>query len=455
MDPLLNLLIPQQMKKMVLNPLTASSNESKALKLFCVNVARAAFQHYLDGNLREFDPIVGENACQIRTLMLQEMIVNQTIDKERLGRLVMKLDQLRERIIPNQPTAEEERLEELTDQEKFLIRSHLLTYVRMRSQPTESDESQLDDFCAPLSLKADDLITLITQINPYKTLVDISFKVKSDLSLSSIAYVQKIAKQHLERQRKLDSSLDQSLTPDYAFLAKVLQQPKDANGQNLMATPMFYNIVAIMEHIKMHQHLLILNLDDQHHLAFKADEAGCFIPIDDPSSIENDPAFVIKCKVSNDALETDLMDMIDILKINRGDSLTRFILANAADHPLYAGRCKKMSLKYFENADVKGFLNRIRSTNIDEIKKTLNAQTDRKPINRANASCNPFTLAQVIAEYHSLQALKEEGQRVKQLIAIQHIYCNTLKKEQSVAYEAGEESGLMHSTEFALTEIGQ
>lgn len=454
MDPLLNLLIPQQIQKSVeRNPL---SNDSNALKLLCINVARAAFQHYLDGNLVQFDPIVGENACQIRTLMLQEMIVNQTIDKERLGRLIVKLDLLRERILSNQQPDEEEKLEGVTDQEKFLIRSHLLTYVRKRSKPTESDESQLDDFCAPLSLKAGDLTTHITKINPYKTLVDVSFKVKSDLSLSSVDYVPKIARELLERQKKMKSLMDQSLTPNYAFLAKVLQQPKDVNGQRLMATPMFYNLVAIMEYIKIHQHLLILNLGDQYHLAFKSDETGCLIPIDDSASIENDPAFIIKCEISNDeALETDLMDMIDSLRSNREDSLMRFILANAADHPLYAGRCKEESLKYFDNADVKPFLNRIRSVNMDEIKAALNAQIERKPINRANASCNPFTLAQVIAEYHHLQTLKEEGQRDKQVIAIQHIYCNTLKKERTVACETGEESSLMGSTEFALAEAGK
>lgn len=408
MQPLLDLLVPKKIGlsseevdhslvrgKNTHTKINLSSEETTSLKLICVTVAIHAFQHYLKRDLLQFDALVGENACQIRAAMLQEMIADDCVDESHLAHLILKLESIRERLLAEQPLRREESLEALTHQEKYLILAHLLTCTRDPHNQLRTEESSLNLFSAGKPL------------NSLKSLVELTYQAKRSFSEISVKYVQRMA-------------------TDFPLLKKFMNQEEDANSQGLKCTALYYNFQVLLENIKRHRRILMLHIEGESKLLYQADEKGILQRVQNETSLEGDtPVFVIFYKVNQ---RKALKPLIESLEENVDERVYRAILAQAADHPLFIGHKIEKAMHLFEHQDVKPYIESCKGSTIDEIEAQL-TQVPPKQLKMAEIACKPAPLAEVILAHHVYKRLKVEGQEDKKIIQILHIYCNTLQKE--------------------------
>lgn len=418
MEPLLNLLIPKKIglsseemndslkgEKKTGTRIILSREETTSLELICVNVAIAAFQHYLQRDLLEFDALVGENACQIRASLLQEIMLNGSVDEGRLAHLITKLEAIRESLLAGQVPKKEDELQELKDQEKYLILAHLLTHVRHPQNKLKTNESLLNTLSSGGNLR----------IIP---LVELTYHAKRILSQLSVTYVQGMAAQ----------------TP---LLKKITSQVEDANSQGLKCTALYYNLQLLLDNLKQNHRLLVLNIGGEHKLVFRADETGALKRVEDPTSLRNEPAFVIFYKINQ---RDNMMPVIDSFMTHPEERILPFVLADAADHPLFAGHDKKKGIKMFQHQDVKPYLKLCKGLTEDEIRAKLKQEPPKK-IRVAEVACRPLPLVEMILAHRLYKLAKAEGKENKKIIHIIHIYCNGLLSElnsnQHIASEKG------------------
>jgi len=152
----------------------------------------------LDKKLQFFDPLVGENACQIRALKLAVVLREKEFD---LPFLLSQVQGIKDRLnelkytaqsdLSLQDVIEQHSLElYLNDSELYLLRAYLLSRVKMiRSSPLThpllkneyTDTKKIKEIGSVGSQFADDLVE----------------KLRQDLSQSSVRFVQKAAEKLL------------------------------------------------------------------------------------------------------------------------------------------------------------------------------------------------------------------------------------------------------------------
>ena len=104
--------------------------------------ARHAFEAYSRGELRQFDPLVGENACQIRAVKVALIAMERAIEPEKrleeIGQVLARLEELEGSammLVKSEVSLGdflEKGLEiQFTDDEIYLIKSYLLTRVKV------------------------------------------------------------------------------------------------------------------------------------------------------------------------------------------------------------------------------------------------------------------------------------------------------------------------------------
>ena len=384
-------------------PIALGAEQSLAFRLMCVNVAISAFQSYSDQDYMQFDALVGENACQIRASMLQEMILSSDLNPKLAG-LIAKLEKIREKLLSGLPE-EEDALDKLTFQHQGLILSRLLNCTRDPLNKLRTNELMLRQFCPDKSLRED-------------VLVEVSYHAKRCLSQASLKYV-----------RSIESNL---------VVKKMLGQTENANKGGIQCSALLYNMEGLMENLKSKHNLLMLNIGGEYKLVFRSNETGELQRIDNPSELDNEPVFVVYYKINE---KEALSSIIAALEKNENDFVTRFILADSADHPLFTGKDNiEKKMKIFQHEKVHPFIKGCKGETLEEINEKLNQLANQKlklkektvyqkDINIANAACSPISLAEVILAHRQYKLLKAEGKVNKQVVQIIHIYCNTLKKE--------------------------
>lgn len=409
MDTLMRLLVPNKIelfsesetlpisngkhKKIKLQP-----DESINVQLLCSNIAISAFENYLNRKLMQFDALVGENACQIRASMLQEMLVNQTIDENRLSRIVDKLHGISEALAKGQSLVEHEALDQFSVQEGNLILCHLLTCTRDPENRLETCEKMLNQFIPDHAVEP-------------RVLMEMTYHAKKSLSERSIYYVQKSATEM------------ESTNPIYK---KMLRQIEDANSGGIKCTALFYNLSLLLEKLKQNRRLLMLNINDQCKLLYRADDKGILRKIEDPSGIEQEAAMVIYFKINEPEYA---LPFIKTIESNENDDVTDLILGDAADHPLFAGKVQSKNMQIFEHNDIKPLIRICQGDSIAQINaelKALIAKTSysQKEIRTAETACKPSSLADIIHSHHRLMELKRCGKMTKQILQIVHVYTN-------------------------------
>ena len=104
--------------------------------------ARHAFEAYSRGELRQFDPLVGENACQIRAVKVALIAMERAIEpekrREEIGQVLARLEELEGSammLVKSEVSLGdflEKGLEiQFTDDEMYLIQSYLLTRAKV------------------------------------------------------------------------------------------------------------------------------------------------------------------------------------------------------------------------------------------------------------------------------------------------------------------------------------
>lgn len=375
--------------------------DSLTFRLICVNVALSALKAYQAQDYLQFDALVGENACQIRAAMLQDIDQNEEL-KASIGGLIEKLERIRETLLSDKLPEKEEGLCQLAEEEKRLILSHLLNCTRDPSNKLRTAENRLMKFCPEGKSLSE------------QTLIEVTFHAKRILSQTSVNYVKHIT--------------------DDLVVKKMLSQEENLKG--LRITPLFYNMTALLDHIKTKHSPLMLNIGSEHKLVFQSNEKGELQKIENLDELGSQSAFVIYCQIND---QENLEQILEALEKNENDYVTRFILADAADHPLFAGD-KKKGIKLFQDSKVSPYIQHCQGNTLKEIqeqledlanqKSTLDGCTVfRKQINIAESACQPISLASTILAHHQYQQLKAEGTENKKIAQIIHIYCNSIDRE--------------------------
>lgn len=386
MDYLINFLFP--ISKIALH--YEDVQQLKGIKLICLNIARRAFHHYLNRDFQQFDPLVGENGCQIRVMMLHQIFRSGEINEERLRNLILKCERNRERILSSSDLIEP--IEELIESEKFLILSHALTLIRdPREKNLKTREELLNQFSEDYPVKEG-------------CLREISFQAKRILSEMSVRYVQ-----------KTESIAD-------PILRKILLQVEDANGQGLKCTSFYFGMKCLIERLKKNRVPIVVKISETFRCIFQYDENFILQKIDDPKPILSEPAFVVSCKMED---EEKGLSFINSLK---DDDVISLILAQAASHPQFAGHQKGQKIRIFEHSDIKPHLTKCQGESLDEISLNISKCLNSKMLRMANSACKPATLDQVILAHAEFAQQIEKGNQSKHIIQITHIFCQTIQQ---------------------------
>jgi hypothetical protein len=389
MNPLVAFLIP----KLKIDLSDETSQQVRGIKLICVNIAREAFAHYLNRNLVQFNPLVGDTACQIRAAMLQEMIQKGEVGKNKLLISIEKLEKLRQQLLTSASLSDDkELLFDLTEQEKFLMLSHLLTCIR------DPASNYLENRATLLNAFSDHVFV------EEKHLLEISLHAKRLLSDRSVKYVRNLK------------------NPEDLLLKKMLIQEEDANSNGIKCVAFYFALKSLFEKLKKNQSCICLNID-KNKLIFQFDGNGSLQKIEDPKRVLNQPAFVVSCKSNQES------ESLPLIKSLEGDRVTQFILAAAAEHPQFAGKRKKVKIDIFEHAQIKPHLVTCGGDSLTDIQEKIKQKLKAKELRIANSACRPANLEQVIFAHSEYNRLKDEGEQNKRIIEIQHIFCNTVQDE--------------------------
>ncbi|MBF8263101.1 MAG: hypothetical protein HW387_766 [Parachlamydiales bacterium] len=319
-------------------PYDPSTKRAKALQTglkeyqFLLNAALEAIHHFEMGDLERFDSLVGENACQIRAVMLALIASKKTVNVCHFRQRILKaLVALKEYLEPKKIAAlmlslaslsevirNEKLIVSLTAEEIFLIQSFLLT---------ESKVSPADSNIAVT-------IRNVTCPNKLKKISDVSSnfttnlvkKMRKLLSLASVHFVRETAKVYHDL-------LTQKMVSD-EFTNRHI---------NCACIPMFWAYKSLLnrmleEKIPVIIHAKVLKKEEggQYSIAREIslyngnDKTDQFIEMP-ASKIENDqPSIVLEGIILNETLtEEEWMRSMELY------SVSDIILAAAADHRQY------------------------------------------------------------------------------------------------------------------------
>lgn len=310
MLPLLQLCIPSTL---LARPVSNNEGLMKSIVLFTANIARNSLVHLQNRNFKQFDALVGENTCQLRAYHVQR---NGNISNERINHLLMKIDALSqhtlETVFPvgqNGPGGQigqyvnrlpDELQLKLTEEEKYLILSHMLCVVRepVPERADQSESSHLEVFLHPHEEPLDG--TMLT---------DIMFVAKRSLSELSAKYAQQLA---LELDdRKVDHPIKRML---YDLMGKKNQKTNEIHGHSaLIGVSCFFSILIILEHLQENKGALVIRV--------KRAEGFVDIPILEGKG----PRMIVEGISENLNEEAIQQQGIEI------------IMVNAACHPQYFG----------------------------------------------------------------------------------------------------------------------
>lgn len=402
MNSLLNFLIPKKINLsleiekpeiMQNRTMLLTAAQQRSLRILCARVAIASFEHYSKQNLKQFDPLVGENSCQIRGYKLLEMHRNQEVDRNHLIDVINRLQKMAELLLKEDSFNEQDQLNDLTDKEKYLISCHLLTCIRDSQNRQTSNELQLNQFThVPLG---------------ESILKEIVFHCKKNLSSRSVKDVQKLGSKRL-------------------LFKKLLFQVEDSCGQGLKCTALFYNLQVLLFELKQNRSLLMLNIANECTLFFRANHEGQIQLIQDVDSVVHEPAFVVFYQVND---HEKMSSFIEFLKASPNE-VEEFICADAADHPLFAGKAQKKKLEIYNHPQVKPFIKICKDIVLeDEVKSRLLLHPNQKELRGAESVSKPTTLLEVILAHRHYKNLKRMGKENKKILQIAHIYCNIVGKE--------------------------
>lgn len=434
--PLLSILLPKSLNQEIKE--TSGIEEALHIGHSATSLAIAALDHLQQGNLRQMDALVGETSCQLRALKVASYFAELSASSEKQRQLKSTIEKikllekafveiLREPLPQNGdglkvvPFLESVLIKKgieldlkLSDDESFVILSHLLYKTRDKEKPSLTNHNQILEF-----------LPKGRSISEY-ALNAIAFKAKEELAKRSVGFIQKQAsslKTLPARTKKI-------------FETALNQKNVQYVASTLPCTPCYFNIRVLLEKLQESDLNLVLKVK-------RFDANG--VPLDE------EPLQIVSKSASKSALVFEGVSISEEnQKLSRNDyvegllktGLKEIILLNAASHPQYAGRKKDAPLPLFSKKDSTGnfslereLTSRLRPQGEDQKESPLLAFENRKQERILRSLCpgNDFeTVLTVYKEFVERQKKAEkEGfcQKNPKRFQLKHIYAGTLEKE--------------------------
>ena len=304
-------------------------------------MACEAFENFEKGNLKKFDALAGDTACQKRAHALSEMYeasraqshqrlnslrelifkAMHNIDKAAFSDSPLEVEALLKQLLPSSIV--------LTSDDQILINSYILHLTRDHHNSMKTN-------CANLAAK----------INS-QFLEKIVFKLKESLVNFSVKRIQNVTSELTLLETKVHSAL-KNLMSDKNIISH----------SNLRCTPFTFNVLAILERMRQKGEVAILSLSHEPSgkitkIVLQGDPQKGFIPID--AETHKDKAAIVFEGISKDTSRTieqiskDLLGDSDIIPRYPQSRFMEVILANAAKHPQYTDKSK--DIPFFKKED--------------------------------------------------------------------------------------------------------
>lgn len=267
--------------------------------------AKLTCEAFLEGKLSNLDPIVGENACQIRALVAITFYMEEDL-KEHLRALKDKVEKLLEKLkLQVNPLNGnlDIQLENLgltlnvTDKVDYMLRSHLLTIGKyFDMEPNGREKSGID--CSKINEK------LQTEVSK-KVLQSIIKIAQMKISEDSVRFIQ------MEADKLTDKFIVSQLT------GKMFNPVK---GKTLHASSAFYNLKTVLLRAEEMKVPVLVK-------EFKSDNPRSIYFCTSNNELEdNQPILVVECFLSESCTE----------QVIASQGLRKLILANVACTPDYS-----------------------------------------------------------------------------------------------------------------------
>ncbi|MBX9745074.1 MAG: hypothetical protein K2X08_07700 [Chlamydiales bacterium] len=338
-------------------------NLEKALReyQFLINLIIEANQKLQEGELEQFDSLVGENACQIRALKIAKIFKRKSVDFYSLKEKAEKSNNRVNEIL-NSKTIEilkrkgdslqkvlfdEEIDVELTSDELFMLYSFVLT--KMKENTTLAKEESKE------TLRS---LTLLEKTSPQKILPwksnisgafvkNLAIHIKKQLSEASVRFIQE------EAEKLDDPTIAKMVSSDFVY----------KHQASLECIPLFWTMKTILQSASadsipflIHAKLVEKELDGYkvaHHeyVPFEVDASGTFSSVKLISEkIERTPVFIIE----GVALQDHHLDESTLQSWRsrfHSYSFVDLILFNAAAHRQYPDPSLDAKLQTVEDLD--------------------------------------------------------------------------------------------------------
>lgn len=411
MNSLLSVIIPKRVDQLQRVMPAQQANAAIRLSIMIGKIAQDALQAYLNNQLHLLNPLVGENACQMRAIQLQTIFNEGSKDEQAL---IDKINRIEKELGLLQKALEEkldkpqsisklvktllgEEAKPLNQTDKYIILCRLLTLTRDEKNSLETNELQLLKLIAPAK-KEDDLEY------PVKEMV---FHCKSELANISLEELKKSAK-------KITNVYDKLLGKNNLY---------DANGQHLLTSPCFYNLSAVLDILEYEQRLTYLKI-----VSKKSNEELCIqVERKECQPINPEAAVIMKC--------TTLLSLDEVrAHLNTSDKKTismedfkSLVLINAALHPSYSGKARKKDIPLFLHKDLQELLESLPRglKTKEEVTAYLTKYLTTAERNAAKTICNPISVEEICLRYLQLQSFKQEKEPPIQILHIYADYINT------------------------------
>jgi hypothetical protein len=420
------------------------AQKSHLLLLLVTRLALAAIHKFLARNFRAFDALVGETACQLRASRVQILAMDPDF-RTRITELKDAIDKTLARLQENglrpERNLEQARFFEttansaggfkLSKEEQFLILSHLLCITRDRSNPSETNESNMSQFLKEGEQETEFPSYSVTVTDPdtgklksrsLTTYQLIGMKAKRELSALSVAFIQRIAKQ-------------QGIVPEL-----MLSQKNLINALDLTVAPCYFSIEILLRDVLESKRMIVLKI-------MNADQKKVILPLISRDGKQftlcddrPDEVAIVFDSTAADAPDTDeykrkLLGSSDGTEDYPHSRIAGHLLAQAAAHPQYAGPRKNASIPTVASCEdiakqLPSSLNPLRSKVSDVDRTMKDIAKDKSAFDyeceRLQLQHGKVPIQEIIHAKLRMDALR--GRVEESPFVIRHIYCSVVRE---------------------------
>lgn len=299
------------------------------------------------GEIDNFDPLVGETACQIRALKIADILLNMRFNKETDCK-IKSAKEIIKKLIFNIKTLEScskslydlfiiEKLEIVVNADfMFMTRSYILSKVKLL-MPQNPNESLFDNLVTKPKLVRDISHVGVDYAERFVR------KLRVDLSESSVSYIQELSKK---------------LPQPHQLCVKLVSAQFSIRHIGLQCIPYYWTTQILMQHALIREIPIILlaeqRASDKDYqtikkaiIYFEATPAG-YRNIDYITPHLDKPAIIV-CGTSN-ANSYELPNQMQWTQELKEHGITDLILAHAASHPQYPDKSKEAMLQNIEDS---------------------------------------------------------------------------------------------------------